>query len=321
MSLLKFKEQPAADVSDIQKKLLTYASSSWMAVASLEGYENFSELSASGRIKSEAYFVHDDIRISCWRCNGLISHDSNQGMAAPYKAGAKFNDHWECRGKHNSKPVVCAACEALAHAAYHPNFKLNALYTGDRAYQLTLDEDLISFLLDPPQPPYLFVMGENNSQHMVWLSDYTLDGDLISIQKARGRYLVSRKAAFDLAIKFKELLDLTNEIRLRNKQIELSTPLSSSRKEINTRSGNNLQISQSIVYAGHDQKLDTEETKSTRQRIRDTLQNVEFQAYSYGTWYVATMLLKALVTGFSPKAKSSWQQIKQPLLKSKIKSK
>lgn len=305
--------QHSVTVDEITNTVSLYPSESWFAVASVEGIRSFSQAVESGRIKPATYQKHESTDLTCWRCNGLINHPVNEGMAAKYKAGAKFNDHWECRGKHNAEPVMCAACDLLADRVYHPNFKLNALYTGNKAYQLTLDEDLISFFLNPPSPPYLFCMAENNSQHMAWLSDYTFDSDLISIQKSRDRFLVSRKEAMNIAQMYFDILNLTNKIRgLEGIATELSTPLESTRREINNRTGNNMQLSSSVLSAANrinDKEDSIEDLASSRQSLRVMVNAIECYSMTYGTWYVATMFLKALLSEFEIKPADQWQVI------------
>jgi CRISPR type IV-associated protein Csf1 len=308
MSLTLSHHKKAA--TSILQDVEVYPSVSWMAAASVEGFNNFSQIIESGRLKSELFKDFSNQNLTCWRCDGAIDHPMNEGMAAKYKAGGKFNDHWECKGKHNAIPVVCAACELLADRTYHPNFKLNALYTGKEAFQLTLDEDLISFLFTPPPSPYLFVMAEKNSQHMVWLSDYTLDSDLISIQKARDRFLVSRSEAFVIAGQYKKILTLTNEIRLElGNKVGLATPLESTRREINTRTSNNMQLSSSIYSTARHWDNDSAELREKRIELQGLIHTIDTCFMTYGTWYVASMFLKAIITDFEIKPSSQWQKI------------
>lgn len=207
---------------------------------------------------------------------------------------------------------MCVACEAVSHATYHPNFRLNALYTKDQAYQLTLDEDLISFFINPPAPPYLFSMAENNSQHMCWLSRFTYDNQAMCITKGRSTGLIDREKALDMAIKMQDLLRLANEVRKHAGSIALSTPLLSGRKEINTIDGTNLQLSRSIYTAARKSEGDNEELVALKATLSTRIQEFENLGYCYLTWYVATMFLKALLTDFTPKAMTEWQLIKAP---------
>lgn len=310
---MKLETSPAPTMEKLNSFLAEYASPSWFAVQSLEGFKSFSALADSGRIKKENYKHYEDDDLTCWRCNGKISHPSNEGMATTYKAGAKFNDHWACRGKHNTVKVMCGACEALADRAYHPNFKLNALYTGDNAYQLTLDEDLISFLIAPPPPPYLFVMAENNSQHMVWLSDYTFDSNMISVTKSRERYLVSREDALSLAKKYQDILILANEIRhLSGVDQPLTTPLKSSRREINNRTDNNMQLSESVNKAALAKENDDDSISQKKIELQALISDISDESFSFGLWYIGTMYLKALLNDLEVKPSADWQEMKQP---------
>jgi len=306
LELTQFSSDPAK----LNKTLSEFPSVSWFTAASVEGFQSFQEAAESGRIKPASYLEHDDENLTCWRCDGSISHKMNAGRAAKYKAGAKFNDHWECKGKHNETPVICAACDLLADRVYHPNFKLNALYTGSEAYQLTLDEDLISFFFNPPPPPYLFVMGENNSQHMAWLSDYTLDSDLISIQKSRDRFLVSRKHALKIARKYSHILKSANHIRESlGHKVNLATPLESTRREINNRTGNNMQLSQSVYVSAQIKETDSVEIAELKKTLQTDISLLEAMPMTYGDWYVASMLLKAFLTDFVIKPSTDWQVI------------
>lgn len=294
--------------------LIEMPSPSWFAVRALEGFTSAADLLASGRLKAEDFKQLDQKAnpVQCWRCGGDIHHPVNDGYCMPYKPKAKFNDHWECKAKHNKIKVLCAACEAVSHATYHPNFKLNALYTQDAAYQLTLDEDLMSFLINPPPPPYLFCMAENNSQHMCWLARYTLDNRLMAITKSRTWGLVDREKALALAESMKGLLDLTNQIRTEKGGIALSTPLLSSRKEINTIHSSNMQLSRSVYAAIKPEASDTVHVRALREQLAINIQQFERQSFCYLTWYVATMFLKALLTEFTPKPIEEWQRIEAP---------
>lgn len=302
--------QHSPSLDSIQKTLAEFPSVSWFSSNAVEGISTFTEAVNSGRIKKELYSKIEDEGVTCWRCDGLIAHPINEGMAAKYKAGAKFNDHWECKGKHNKTPLMCAACDLLADRVYHPNFKLNALYTKDEAFQLTLDDDLISFLIDPPVPPFLFVMGENNSQHMAWVGDYTLDSDLLSIQKSRDRYLVSRKYALSIAHDYKEMLNAANAIRKeQGATVDLATPLESGRREINNKTANNMQLSQSIYSASSAKENDSPELIEMKASLQNKIAATEEKFITYGDWYVASMFLKALLTDFESKPSAEWQKL------------
>ena len=305
--------QYKTDIKATNALLTECASTSWYAVKSLEGISSYSELVKSKKIKPGAYQSIDEEGVTCWRCDGDIHHSSNEGMAIPYKAGPKFNDHWECKGKHNTKKVMCAACDRIADRAYHPNFKLNALFTGNAAYQLTLDEDLISFLVEPPPPPFLFTMAENNSQHMVWLSDFTLDSDLISIQKSRSRYLVSRKHAYEIAGRYYDILTKANKIReCLEYKASLSTPFESSRREINTKSANNLLISNGILMLRNHKDGDSDLILKMRAELSEMIAELDKTPMNYGLWYLVSMFTKMLTTSLKPKPASDWQKLKQP---------
>lgn len=290
------------------KTLNEFPSVSWMATTAVEGITCFEDAIKSGRIKESDYSKFEDEDLTCWRCNGDIHHKKNNGMARKYKAGGKFNDHWECRGKDNKTPVMCAACDLLSDRVYHPNFKLNALYTEECAYQLTKDEDFISFLINPPKPPFVLAMAENNSQHTVWISDFTLDSDLLNIQKSRNQYLVSRSYALSLAYQYQEILVTANTIReLKGNPVELSTPLESSRREINTKTNNNMQISSGIKYLTKFKDDDSDKEKELKIHLDMKIKEIEDSFMTYGDWYVATMYLKALITDFTVKPSNQWQ--------------
>lgn len=310
MSMLKHKK-----ATNLSTTLLP--SLSWFSVRALEGYQTASKLFDDGRLNKSDFVQMEsqDAKINCWRCGGDIHHPSNDGWCMTYKPKSKFNDHWECRGsklEECENKVLCVACEAVSHASYHPNFRLNALYTKDTAYQLTLDEDLISFLIDPPAPPFLFCMAEANSQHVCWLSQYTLDNRLLSVTKGRRTALVNREATWNLAEKFKQLIDSANKIRAIDGAISLSTPLMSSRMDINGMNASNLQLSTSIHSAARHKETDATEVAELKKALQESIKDVEEQPYCYLTWYIATMYLKALLTDFEVKPISDWQQIKPP---------
>lgn len=294
-------------------------SPSWFAVRALEGFNTSSELFAAGALNIADFkkLEKTDDVAECWRCGGDIHTPMNEGFYTIYKPKPKFNDHWECVGtkkESNKRDIkyLCVACEAVSHATYHPNFRLNALYTENKAYQLTLDEDLISFLINPPAPPYLFSMAENNSQHMCWLSRFTLDNKLMCITKGRSTGLIDREKALTIATKMHDLLSLANQIRKLGGAIGLSTPLMSGRKEINTIDSTNLQLSRSIHGAARKSDKDTEEISELKSTLQARINEFENLSYCYLTWYVATMFLKAMLTEFTPKPMSEWQLIKAP---------
>lgn len=292
-------------------------STAWFAVRALEGFTSAKDLLASGRINKPDIFKQvdkSDECLQCWRCGGDIHHRVNDGYCTPYKPRKTFRDHWECKAKNGNEQVCCVACEAVTDRVYHPNFKLNALYTQNKVYQLTLDEDLISFLINPPSPPYLFCMGETDSQHMCWLSRYTLDNRLMAVTKGRTWGLINRENALNVATELKKILDLTNTIRelVNDKAIPLATPLLSSRKEINTIDSTNLQLSRSIYAASAPRESDSSEIKAFREQLTVAIEEFEGQPYCYLTWYVATMYLKAMLTDFTPKPISDWKQLKAP---------
>jgi CRISPR type IV-associated protein Csf1 len=286
---------------------------SWFAVRSLQGLSCAEELLQSPLFKKGGAFKQLPIEGQvCWRCGGDIHHPASNGYAAPYVAGAKFNDHWECAGKGNAPKVICLACEVVGDRAYHPNFNLTALYTGDKAYQLTKDEDLISFLVNPPPPPYLFCMAEANSQHVCWLSRYTLDNKLLAVTKGRATALVDRQYAYDLATRFCRLLESANVIRdLRNQQT-LATPFLSSRKDINGGSSTNMAISRGIYSAAIARNDDPLEVAEKLGPLRQQIDEMESIPFCYITWFVMTMYVKAILTNFEPKDISEWPLMKQP---------
>lgn len=310
--MITLKSDASLTPSDLDKAI-DMPSTAWFAVRALEGFTSAKSLLDSGRIKADGFEKIEKPEtgtITCWRCNGDIHHPVNDGYAQPYKPKPKFNDHWECQGKHNTVKVMCTACEAVSHATYHPNYKLNALYTEDSGYDLTLDENLISFLISPPSPPFVFCMAEGNSQHVVWLASYTLDNRYLSVVKGRKNGIVDRKYAFVIAQHMKQLLDDSNAIRKCEKRIELATPLKSTRSQINNIHGTNLQISDSIYAASRSKKNDDNEVSDLRAALRDSIHCFEQLDYGYLTWYVATMYLKALLVEFDEIPISMWKKMK-----------
>lgn len=299
--------------TDVEKLHPRLPSVSWFAVQALEGLSSSDDILKSPRFKKAGTFKQQSKENQvCWRCGGDVHHPASNGYAAPYSAGAKFNDHWECVGKSNGAKLICAACEAVSDRAYHPNFNLNALYTIDKAYQLTKDEDLISFLLNPPPPPYLFCMAEANSQHMCWLSRYTLDNRLLAVTKGRVSALVDRQLAYDLAKKYCRLLESANVVRTLRNQQTLSTPFLSSRKDINGGSATNMAISQGIYSAAITRKNDSDEIQEKLDPLQQQINELEATPHCYITWFVMTMFVKAILTNFVPKDIAEWPLMKKP---------
>lgn len=303
--------------NDLMEQFNELPSSSWFAVRALENFNNASDLVDSGRLKKGEWSKLEksdfDKGLACWKCGGDIFHPVNAGICKPYKASPKFNDQWHCKGKHNDKDkVVCAACEAAQHANYFPNFNLNACFTKDKAYQLTLDEDLISFLINPPKPPYLFFIGEKKRQHMVWLSNLTLDNRAIVITKGRSHAIVNREEALIFAEKLNQILIKANAIRKAQQQILLSTPLMSSRIEINKISSTNMKLSDSVRRACLDLSGDNQEVALLRESLRKYVAEVDSKSLNYQTWFVSVMFLKAMLINFEPKPKELWQTISKP---------
>lgn len=306
--------EPDLDIIERNNQL---PSSSWFAVRALEGFSRAIEVIESGRMAKSGWETLEKSQfkdgLCCWKCGGDIFHEVNEGICKSYKPSPKFNDQWYCKGKHNEpKKVVCVACEAAQKSNYFPNFNLNACFTEDKAYQLTLDEDLISFLINPPKPPYLFFIGEKKRQHMVWLSSITLDNRAMAITKGRSHAIINREKALSFAELLYKILEKTNKIRQVQQRQLLATPLMSSRIEINKISSTNMKLSDSVRSACLFYDNDTDEVKQLRQSLQESVSLIDNNNIDYVTWFVSTMFLKVLLTDFKPKPKELWKTIAKP---------
>lgn len=100
-------------------------------------------------------------------------------VAKPY--GDSFMDDLSLAARTN---LACAACYTIAGKGCKDILTalLTVVVTADGVYPIRKDCHRTWFLLTPPEPPFVAMIGLTKSQHLAWRTPVTLDKRLITVR-------------------------------------------------------------------------------------------------------------------------------------------
>lgn len=155
----------------------------------------------------------------CWLCGGEAG---SEPWHRPTAIAPTFTNH--NLAAEPTSDSVCQACMAVSsgetwarYVAAHPEHGLKCSHplswrTYSHAVTLTGAEHpnrarWRALLLDPPQPPFLFVLSESSQKHLLFRSRVSFDRDRFVMQVEEDRVWVERAAFAECLHRFEALLE------------------------------------------------------------------------------------------------------------------
>lgn len=154
----------------------------WSAVAPMIGYTGFPPPREYGK---------DEL---CWLCGG-----STGGVGWPWNDAIKptFTNH--NRAAVLTSQTICQPCAAMqsketweAYVAARPNLSLKTGHAVswrcyshafmERGHEVPMRTQWRDWLLDPPQPPFLFAISTSGQKHTIFRGRVAMDRELFPVQ-------------------------------------------------------------------------------------------------------------------------------------------
>lgn len=131
-----------------------------------------------------------------------------------------FLDHPYMANRHGGQ--ICEDCPPLMGKDFLQKYA-NALVTEDGLFKLSSNEEIASFLLSPPETPFVVTISNAKQQHVFWRAPLNLDGQLFRIQFGPSVYSVRHETLMHAASLQRKLLATYADIISAGKKKAQST--------------------------------------------------------------------------------------------------
>lgn len=134
---------------------------------------------ASGHALSPG-LVPTRAEVPCPLC-GYEFSKGELGHINPVRGSRTFNDAYSMRHTSDRDPV-CSACLAMVSGNKFLQALSKAMATLDGLWPLAANADRAWWILDPPEPPFVMVVGTATQQHLYWRTPIAYSRDVFPIR-------------------------------------------------------------------------------------------------------------------------------------------
>lgn len=176
-------------------------------------------------LEADTVAEHDE---NCLFCGCDIKEGEPCNTA---KIGRNFND-WPYVAKEDSD-YLCQACKTLSQKIFLQKYS-KSLITTEGFFGLAKADEQAQFLLDPPKPPFVVILSNQQQQHLIWKATVSLCSDHPVIRYGDREMMVDRKKVLQSAEDINALKAITEEhlLQKNNKKTTVYSIFSSNDNEL-----------------------------------------------------------------------------------------
>lgn len=125
------------------------------------------------------------------RCTMCGSSFHEGDIVDKFVPGKSFTDYSSLRASESK--IICGWCATLKKSAELTQKFSKSIVCSEGLFPFAKNDHIAYWLLNPPRPPFIIVIGDQKRQHLYWRTDVSISQDIFNIRIGESQFLIRRE--------------------------------------------------------------------------------------------------------------------------------